>query len=100
MWHNPRIPQETREQRHGRYSFGEAGLSFATAIVLNAVKQQISPIYLDEIGKLELRGSGFADLLRRALAAGPDLVLAVRDINVQSVARQFGIDDYRLVEVS
>ena len=85
--------------QHGRYSFGEQGLSFARDIVVEALKRGTTPIYLDEIGKLELKGRGFADLVGKALAAGFDLVLAVRDINVEAIVGQFGIDDYRVIPV-
>jgi nucleoside-triphosphatase THEP1 len=49
---------------------------------------------MDEIGKLELQGGGFARILDKAVASGRSLVLAVRDINIEAVAEKFGIRDY------
>ncbi len=84
---------------HGHWSFSSAGMALAAAVVEEAVAAGVGPIYIDEIGKLELRGGGFSHLLRRLIDAGIDLVIAVRSVNVDPVVETFEITDYRVIEV-
>lgn len=58
-----------------------------------------SPIYLDEIGVLELNGGGYHNILKKLLASGLDIVIAVREDLVKPVANYFAIKDYELIEV-
>jgi nucleoside-triphosphatase THEP1 len=78
--------------RIGDFAFSAAGLALAAEIVDGLIACGASPVYLDEIGPLELRGEGFAPLLRRLLAAGRDLVITVRTGLLAEVTRAFSLE--------
>ncbi|TCJ19615.1 hypothetical protein EPD60_00380 [Flaviaesturariibacter flavus] len=58
-------------------------------------------LIVDEIGKLELEGKGFANALERVIAdgAGTDfkLLLVVRDTLLEKVCSRFGLGDARVL---
>ena len=81
---------------HGRFSFGAAGLATAGQIARRAAAAG-GPVYMDEIGKWELGGGGFAALLRHVLDAGVEVVITVRDVNVKDVVEVFGIQNHVVV---
>ena len=81
---------------HGKFSFSTEGFAAAETIVRRALKENAENIFLDEIGKLELKGKGFAPLLKYLLTEDIHLYIAVRSENVVSVVNQFGINNYRI----
>jgi nucleoside-triphosphatase THEP1 len=82
------------------YSFSQKGLDFAKEIFERALKEQINPLYLDEIGPLELKGEGFSDILKKCLASEAELYLAVRTGCLKDVLKSFDIRDYELIHVN
>ena len=80
------------------YSFNQEGFSFADKICDEALAKGVSCFYLDEVAHLELKGQGFADILRRILAADIDLILVVREALVEKICQAFGIKEYKVVK--
>jgi len=74
-------------------------LPLLESVVNELVKQQVSPIYLDEVGVLEIMGGGYHNILKKVLASGLDLVIAVREDFVKPVTSHFAINDYELLKV-
>ncbi|MFO7724265.1 MAG: nucleoside-triphosphatase [Oceanipulchritudo sp.] len=76
-----------------RYRFSAAAFRWAEACLQEDVRHQPDWIVLDEIGKLELRGEGFASFLKGILAdqAVPHLLLVVRAELLPEVRQQFGM---------
>lgn len=68
-------------------------------VVDELIKQQASPIYLDEVGVLEMNGGGYHNALKKVLSSKLDLVLAIREDLVQPVTSHFAITDYELIKV-
>ena len=68
-------------------------------VVDELIKQQASPIYLDEVGVLEMNGGGYHNALKKVLSSKLDLVLAIREDLVEPVTSHFGINDYELNKV-
>jgi len=87
----------------GKFSFSKEGLRAAEGIIHNALEAENSgistkSIFLDEIGKLELKGDGFCKLLTQLLKKEYlDIYIAVRSGNIKSVLRNFAITDYRIL---
>ncbi len=84
--------------RCGPYHFSQAALEFAGAIINDIIARGISPIFIDEIGPLELQDKGFAPLLEKALNTGLDVYITVRSPCLDEVIKKFNIGDYRLIE--
>lgn len=55
---------------------------------------------IDEVGRLELKGMGYAKALRALLGMQKELYIAVRDKFVDDVVEEFGIINYELIEAS
>ncbi len=83
----------------GSYSFSGKALRFAESIIDDILKRGIEPVYLDEIGTLEIRGRGFTPLLRRVLETERDIFMAVRRNCVQRVIDAFAIGNNRIISV-
>ena len=92
-------PGWTEACRIGPFSFSQEGLTFFDAAAEEIYRGGISPVYLDEIGPLELSGRGFDPWLRRFLAADRALFIAVREGSLQAVLKKYEIVEYRLETV-
>jgi nucleoside-triphosphatase THEP1 len=84
------IPSGWRETlSHGHFSFSEEGFKRGEEIVIEALESGVKAIFLDEIGKLELEGRGFAHLIGRCLKAGADLYIGCRKMNIEAIREEF-----------
>ncbi len=97
-------------QNHYHQEFSNAGIfgpfyinldivPLLERVVDELIKQQASPIYLDEVGVLEMNGGGYHNALKKVLSSKLDLVLAIREDLVQPVTSHFAITDYELIKV-
>lgn len=84
-------------QEIGPYRMSGKGLEWIEAEVGKMLESGVEPIYLDEIGPLELSGGGLAPILSRCLGRGTELYLSVRRDFVEAVLARFGIEDYDLM---
>jgi nucleoside-triphosphatase THEP1 len=75
---------------HGHFSFCVEGFAEGERIVKEALDAGVKAIFLDEIGKLELEGRGFAPLIDRCQAAGADLHIGCRKMNIEGIRGKFG----------
>lgn len=93
------IPEDWNEAfRLGvHYSFNKEGAAFAQKITDEALNSKIDFFYLDEVAHLELKGQGFADILKRILAARIDMLLVVREALVEKITKTFGIKEYEVI---
>ena len=82
----------------GRFFLSEEGLALADRAVTSALGQT-PVVFIDEVGKLELRGEGHAASVRRVLASDALPVLLVRDELTDEVIEAFEIDAPILFDV-
>ena len=80
------------------YTFNKEGFAFANKICDEALANGVSCFYLDEVAHLELKGQGFADILKRVLIAKVDLILVVREALIEKICDAFNIKDYEIVK--
>jgi nucleoside-triphosphatase THEP1 len=83
--------------RIGPYRMSKQGLEWVEREVRGLIDQKVSPIYLDEIGDLELEGKGFDSIFRLCLDSGLELYVAVRKDFVEPVLKKYGIQEYDLM---
>lgn len=81
----------------GRFSCRQETFDWASKCLLES---KMKCLVIDEVGRLELRGMGYAKALRALLGMQKDLYIAVRSRFVDDVVEEFGIKDYELVEAS
>lgn len=75
------------------YSFSRSGFAFAASIIYELIEKKVSPVFMDEIGPLELMGTGFHDLFKNLLKMNGDIYIAVRETLLHNV-----MDHFRIIE--
>ena len=84
----------------GRFRFSAEAFRKAGEELMNAARNpEVKLLIIDEIGPLELRGEGFAGILKTLLeyTSGPDLLLVVRSGLLQEVQQYFGLENAQAV---
>ncbi len=92
---------ETNEEiacQIGPYQMLKDTLDSVEQAITGMIEKNIEPIYLDEIGLLELEGSGFSEILRKMIASGLDLVISVRTDLLQKIVKKYKIKEYAIIE--
>lgn len=85
--------------RCGRFSFSGRAFERAGRHLLECAAKGINPVFVDEVGPVELSGSGFAPVIEQLLVMRVDLCLTVRSSCVADVIRQFQIDQWGEIPV-
>lgn len=81
----------------GQYYFDLELLTDIENILKEMVRSNVSPIYLDEIGRLELASLGFDAIFKYLLAMNVDLIIAVRAEFVDEVVSHYHIKEFQKV---
>lgn len=64
------------------------------------IQKKVQPIYLDEIGALELSGMGFDDIFKKMVLSGLDLVIVVREDMIDQVVNHYQLKDVTIIKSS
>jgi nucleoside-triphosphatase len=83
----------------GKYFIKPGSLEFANRSISEAV-DEFSPVFVDEVGRLELKNEGLAPSVRKLLSSNTQAVLLVRDEFLPEVRDFFDIQEYDVVRVS
>ena len=84
------------DERFGRYFISRKNFERASRYVLSCNNRNI---LLDEVGRMEIQGGGFADTLRELLKRDITLYIAVREDFVEDVIKTFGIENPHIVSL-
>lgn len=87
------------EYSYDVYSFSRRGFIFAYNIVSDIIVREVEPVFIDEIGPLELEKKGFFDMFTLLLKIKKEIFVTVRDRCVERVLEEFGIEKYQVIEV-
>ena len=83
----------------GPYLFFEDVLKYVVTQVDELIKQGVTPIYLDEIGMLELHQKCFANMLHKCIKNNVETYITVREDLVDDVIQVFGIKDFDIIPI-
>lgn len=78
----------------GPFRYARKTLRQAEHELKKMLEEKVTPIFLDEIGRLELTGGGWAHILRKLLASGTELYLTIRTPFIKDVIKEFKITSY------
>lgn len=93
----PHLPKGWDEgERYQNYSFSLGGITFGRAVLGEMIKSPVNPVFIDEIGPLELLGEGFYSVFYTLLSCQKDMVVTVRDSCLVGFLTKFELCDYRL----
>lgn len=83
----------------GDWCISKDGLRFADKTIAEDLESGRSPVFVDEIGPLELMDRGFAKLFRNLLSKPVPVVAVVREKLVDQVVDHFHIQQYTRIDV-
>ncbi len=83
--------------KYGDFSFSGKGQEFAHNAVYSIIGQGIEPVFIDEIGPLELQKKGFYDIMSMLLGTKSEIYTAVRKSCMDSVLKEFNIKAYDII---
>lgn len=89
-------PDFTEETRIGPYRFDSNTLEWIRSVMRELMRLRARPLFLDEIGKLELRGEGFDALLDDLAKMDVPLYISVREDLIKDVIKRY---DFKKVTV-
>lgn len=90
--------KNTHQQTIGPYIVDESVLTWISEMIQQMIKNNVQPIYLDEIGNWELKGQGFNDILVKLIESNLDLVITVRDSLLSKVIKKYKIIKYKIMK--
>jgi len=93
-------PRWNESDTWGKFSFSQDAFLCADTIMETILKKGTGPLFIDEIGPLELNGRGFHNILRRTLASGREMYVTARSHLVHRILTCFGIGDYRIMDAT
>ena len=97
------FPMEATEREEetllvGRFTFSKAGFDKAMHLIRNSISNE-GWLIIDEIGPLELRGEGFAEVLKEVLAQRQHkILLVIREGLIEKINEYF--DMTRIITVT
>jgi nucleoside-triphosphatase THEP1 len=81
----------------GPYCFYKRAFIYLDKMIDEFIKNRISPVYLDEIGVLELNGQGFDQIINRLIQEDIDLCLVVRSDLLDKVCERYGFNEVEII---
>lgn len=86
--------------KYGSFTFSKKALRFAEKIITESINKGVSPVFIDEIGPLELDGKGFSNILREVLDKGENVYLTVRHDCVDKVTQKFSLKKHEVIRLN
>ena len=83
----------------GPYHYSVTNFDFINHHCLTQLEQGHGPIYLDEIGMLELSGYGLDPIMKEVVKTQTEAYISVRHDLVSKVVAHYQIDDYEIIDV-
>ncbi len=81
----------------GPYFIYKKAQLYIEQFYIKLIDNNISPLYFDEVGKLELSNRGFYSSIKYALEKNIDIYMTVREDLVSSILKHFNILDYQIL---
>jgi nucleoside-triphosphatase THEP1 len=83
--------------RFGPYVFCVQTFERIRTEMMAMVENRIYPLFLDEVGMLEIKGQGHADLITALLQSPQDLYLSIREDLIPLFVQKFNIRKYQIL---
>jgi nucleoside-triphosphatase THEP1 len=81
----------------GPYLFDQEIFNEIYTLIDMMIEKNITPIYLDEIGMLEINQKGYAPVLRKLIEKDIDIIIAVKESLIFKVVHTFDIKKYEII---
>lgn len=95
-----RFGREPGTEQIGRFHICPVGIEMGNMALERAMQQKSGLVIIDEVGRLELRGSGWAENLQKLFKmAGPPVLITVREGLEKAVIEKWHLTDYEIFNV-
>ncbi|MBU1145820.1 MAG: hypothetical protein KJ971_08235 [Firmicutes bacterium] len=84
----------------GEYHFLKDTVLLIENTIEKMIKAKVSPIFLDEIGNLELQEKGFHQILKKMISSKLDLYLSIRADLVDEIIKKYNIEEFEIISLS
>ena len=92
------LPEDFDEAcRIGPYCFSASVLKWIEEQIRLAIAKGVTPIYLDEVGKLEMMNKGYDALFREVLEKERDIYVTIREDLIEAVVAHYHISSYTII---
>lgn len=91
--------RETPLYKQGSFLFFKGSFIFADSIIEEIISNNINPVFIDEIGPLELRKEGYHKSLIKILNEERTIYVTLRNKLVYDIIDFYSIKDYSLIKV-
>ena len=81
----------------GPYTFSNDAVGWAAMQISRFISNGSFPIYLDEVGIMELAGNCFYTVVKEIVKSGGDAYISVRDESLEAVIERFEISGARII---
>ncbi len=89
LTHQRQEIHEDSGMKIGPYLVDQAMYEVMIEVYESLIRHQVSPIYIDEIGRWELSGEGFDSVIQKCIDASVDLICTVRSEFVEHVIQKY-----------
>ena len=83
----------------GKFFISKETFEWGAEILRNAILSNTEVLVLDELGKFELEGNGWANVFSEMLDSNKELYLVFREEYVSDLIAKFSITDYQVVKL-
>ena len=83
----------------GPYLFSKGTVEYIENTFRKLIKDQISPLFLDEVGLLELADLCFHDIFSEMLKSKLDIYITVRKDLLTRILEKYNIKEYNVIEI-
>lgn len=81
----------------GPYNFSKVAIKHMEKTIKQLVKNNVSPIFLDEVGQLELDGKCFNIVLKELISNETELYITVREDLVNKIIKRYDIKSNHII---
>ncbi len=89
--------EEVFADRIGPYRIYKESLALINNFYEGLIDSDISPLYFDEVGKLEISGKGYYQSIKDALDKNIDIYMTIREDLIEEVMLVFDISEYEII---
>ncbi len=83
---------------HNRFAFSRKAFCTAFEWLDAAVLKGKGPIWIDEVGNMEMKSEGYDIVIRNGIAKGLDMRMVFRYQHLEELIKHYGLIDYRLID--
>ncbi|HOO71004.1 MAG TPA: nucleoside-triphosphatase [Spirochaetota bacterium] len=83
----------------GSFSFFRESFIFTASIIDDIIIKGIDPVYIDEIGPLELQGKGHYECFQKIAHSGRTVYCTARNSCLEKIISGFGLKNYSLIRL-